>query len=164
MKKGVNKIGNQGEICYKMIQKYKITYLWNIWPLLGPIIFETKWDRDKLNFFCKRRTQWDWKMSKTGVNRRHVPYDLQVWECPPWRKMSRILLVWKCAVSVLIGSILVVTCSILPAGSVSQHLVTTMLCLWQLIFLVLGSVRLLSQAFWNCSGLIKPFGLMDWWE
>ncbi len=27
----------------------------------------------------KKRTQWDWKMSKTGVTRVEVPHHLQLW-------------------------------------------------------------------------------------
>ncbi len=69
----VNKIENQGENWYKMLQNGQMTDLWKIRPTLGQIIFGTKCDRDKLIFSAEKKvnkialgikkgTQWDRKM------------------------------------------------------------------------------------------------------
>ncbi len=56
MKKWVIKIENQLEFWYKTIKNCQITdFVEKIRPNLSPIIFGTKWDRDKLIFFSAER-------------------------------------------------------------------------------------------------------------
>ncbi len=56
VKKGANKIENQGENWYKMFQNGQITYFCGkMRPTLGQIISGTKCDRDKPIFFCRKR-------------------------------------------------------------------------------------------------------------
>ncbi len=56
MRKGVNKIENQGEKWYKLLQKCQMTDLCKKnRPTLGQIISGTKCDRDKTDFFCRKR-------------------------------------------------------------------------------------------------------------
>ncbi len=78
-KNGVNKIENQGEFFFKMLQNGQITdFGEKIDQLRGHIISGTKCDRDKPIFPAERRvqsdqaglqksTQWDRKMSNMGV-------------------------------------------------------------------------------------------------
>ncbi len=69
-------------------------FVCKIRQILAQIISGTKCDSDKLIFSAERQcqldrvglkkgTQWDRKMSKTGVNRVEVSHHVQVWECPP---------------------------------------------------------------------------------
>ncbi len=56
VKKGVNKIENQGEYWYKMFQNYQMTdFCKKIRQIAAQIISGTKCDRDKLIFFCRKR-------------------------------------------------------------------------------------------------------------
>ncbi len=96
IKMTINKIQNQVEIWYKIIQTVKWQILVKNWANFRPnyLCFVTKSDRDKLIFLRKggingialkhkMRTQQDRKMSKPGSNH------LQVWKCwPPLRTVQ----------------------------------------------------------------------------
>ncbi len=58
MKKGVNKIENQGKKWYKLLQKSQMTdFCEKNRPYLGQIIAGTKCDRDKETFSTERGAQ-----------------------------------------------------------------------------------------------------------
>ncbi len=92
-KKGVNKIENQGEKWYKLLQKCQMTDFCENIPTLGQIISGTICDRDKQIFLQKegvnkiklgiQKDPMGSDMSKTGVNRVEVPTIFKYGSAPP---------------------------------------------------------------------------------
>ncbi len=91
MKQGINKIKNQGENWYQLLQKCQITNVCEkidqIWVKLSLELnlIETnnfclqKEMVNKVELGIKRDTMWSENVKKTGVNKTEVPHYLQVW-------------------------------------------------------------------------------------